>query len=149
MNKDKLLEKYTENYLDKPFLNENIFFYSSNEELFDGMKKIGAENISDLAMFNVLNPSCEAICLKAKGKDIVEWIQAQIRERLNWLKGLSDDEKKVIIRHEIFNHDCIYNRDIEPVLELFKDVIDDKLILTVWRDMKDEYRNKIKLLLMV
>ena len=62
------------------------------------------------------------------------------------LKNLSKTEQKIIIRYEIFEHKCNLTGDITPVLELFKGIFAHRLIMAVWREIKEkqkEIRNEI------
>jgi len=54
-------------------------------------------------------------------------------------KKLSEAEQKIIIEYEIYEHKCTKTWNIAPVLEIFKDIFDEKLILSVWQKVKNRY----------
>jgi len=54
-------------------------------------------------------------------------------------KKLSEAEQKIIIEYEIHEHKCTRTWDIAPVLEIFENIFDEKLILSVWQKVKNRY----------
>jgi hypothetical protein len=59
---------------------------------------------------------------------------------MEWLKALSENDKKVIIEYEIYNYKCIYTENIKSILKLFKGIFDYRLIISVWCEVKDKHR---------
>jgi len=59
---------------------------------------------------------------------------------VDWLKNLSEKDKKLIIEYEIYNYKCIYTKNIKSIFKLFKDTFDYKLIISVWCEVQDKYR---------
>ena len=82
------------------------------------------------------------LCLKTKVDEITEWLNNEYEARVKWLKNLRETEKKALIKYELNNYECIYTMDIDPVIEIFDDIFDYRLIISVWEKLKDDYRNQ-------
>jgi len=82
------------------------------------------------------------LCLKTKVDEITEWLNNEYEARVKWLKNLRENEKKALIKYELNNYECIYTMDIEPVIEIFEDIFDYRLIISVWEKLKDDCRNQ-------
>ena len=136
MNRNEVLKKYNKNYLEQEFYNNNIYYAFSENQLQEGMRKLGAKDTDELtSIFGAGD-----ICLKSKVKELVTWINSQSQERVKWLVSLTEEEKEIIIEYEIGNHECTYTWDIEPVVDLLQDIFGYNLIVKVWQKVKKEYQ---------
>ena len=137
MNRKELIAKYSENYLEQKFYSKNVMYAFSKEQIQDAIKKLGAKEEHELtSIFGIGD-----ICLQSKKKEIIEWINRQTKEKEKWLQSLAKEEKEVIIRYELTNHECGYTRDIAPVLTKLKDVFTNNLIINVWQKARKESRD--------
>lgn len=118
MNKKQLLEQYNKNFTDEEYFKNNVAFAFSKIQLEEAMKKLGAKDKTELTTVFGYGD----ICLKSKSKEIFQWVVNREEEKKKWLKQLSTEEQNYIIRYELYNYECEYTYDIEPVVDLFKDV---------------------------
>lgn len=131
MTKKELLEIYNKNYTEEEYYKQNVTYAFSNEQLQNAMKKLGATNEDELTSFGY-----GSICLKSKFKEIMKWILNREYERREWLKGLQDEEKAIIIEYELYNYECDYTNDIESVVNLFKNIFTWNDIMSVFHKIK-------------
>ena len=118
MNKQELLEQYNKNYTEEEYFKNNVTYAFSQLQLDKAMNKLGANDKSELtSLFGYGD-----ICLKSKAKEILLWVIDKEKQKKNWLKSLSNKEQNYIIEYELYNHECNYTWDIEPVVDLFKDI---------------------------
>ncbi len=127
MTKKELLEIYNKNYTEEEYYKQNVTYAFSQSQLQDAMKKLGATSKDDLTSFGY-----GSICLKSKFKEIIQWMLEKERERKKWLKNLSMKEQEYIIAFELRNYECDYTWDIEPVVEIFKNVFEYNDIMRVF-----------------
>ena len=128
MNKQELLEQYNKNYTEEEYFKNNVTYAFSQSQLEDAMKKLGANDKSELtSLFGYGD-----ICLKSKAKEILLWVIDREKQKKNWLKSLTTKEQNYIIEYELYNYECNYSWDIEPVVDLFKDVFTHNDIMTVF-----------------
>lgn len=128
MNKQELLEQYNKNYTEEEYFKNNVTYAFSQSQLENAMKKLGANDKSELtSLFGYGD-----ICLKSKAKEILLWVIDREKQKKNWLKGLTTKEQNYIIEYELYNYECNYTWDIEPVVDLFKDVFTHNDIMTVF-----------------
>lgn len=127
MNKKSLLERYNKSYTEEEFYEKNVTYAFSNEQLQEAMKKLGAKSENELTSFGY-----NTICLKSKVKEIVKWILEKQKEKANWLKGLSQEEKNIIIEYELRNYECDFTWDIDDVVALFKNIFEYNDIMAVF-----------------
>jgi len=120
MNKNELLKLYNMNYTEEEFFRANVTFAFSNKQLEEAIKQLGAKDKTELTSIFGYGD----LCLKSKAKEILLWVMNRENEKKKWLKNLSIEEQKIIIEYELYNHECNYTWDIEPVVELFKDVFE-------------------------
>lgn len=128
MNKHELLEQYNKSYTEEEYFKNNVAYAFSQSQLENAMKKLGADDKSELtSLFGYGD-----ICLKSKAKEILLWVIDREKQKKNWLKGLSSKEQNYIIEYELYNYECNYTWDIEPVVDLFKDIFTYNDIMTVF-----------------
>ena len=128
MNKQEVLEQYNKNYTEEEYFKNNVTYAFSQSQLENAMKKLGANDKSELtSLFGY-----GYICLKSKAKEILLWVIDREKEKKNWLKGLTTKEQNYIIEYELYNYECNYSWDIEPVVDLFKDIFTHNDIMTVF-----------------
>jgi len=128
MNKNELLKLYNMNYTEEEFFRANVTFAFSNKQLEEAIKQLGAKDKTELTSIFGYGD----LCLKSKAKEILLWVMNRENEKKKWLKNLSIEEQKIIIEYELYNHECNYTWDIEPVVELFKDVFEYNDIMLVF-----------------
>jgi len=131
MTKKELLEIYNKNYTEEEYYKQNVTYAFSNEQLQNAMKKLGATNEDELTSFGY-----GSICLKSKFKEIMQWILKKEQEKQEWLKSLSDKEKDIIIKYELYNYECDYTDDIGSVVDLFKNIFTWNDIMSVFHKIK-------------
>ena len=118
MNKQEVLEQYNKNYTEEEYFKNNVTYAFSQLQLDNAMKKLGANDKNELtSLFGYGD-----ICLKSKAKAILLWAIDKEKQKKNWLKGLTTKEQNYIIEYELYNYECNYTWDIEPVVDLFKDI---------------------------
>ncbi len=127
MTKKELLEIYNKSYTEEEFYEKNVTYAFSNEQLQNAMKKLGATSENELTSFGY-----NTICLKSKVKEIVNWILEKQKEKENWIKNLSQEEKDIIIEYELYNYECTYTYDIDDVVDIFKNVFEYNDIMRVF-----------------
>ena len=128
MNKQEVLEQYNKNYTEEEYFKNNVTYAFSQSQLENAMKKLGANDKSELtSLFGYGD-----ICLKSKAKEILLWVIDKEKQKKNWLKGLTTKEQNYIIEYELYNYECNYTWDIEPVVDLFKDIFSYNDIMTVF-----------------
>lgn len=128
MNKQELLEQYNKNYTEEEYFKNNVTYAFSQLQLENAMKKLGANDKSELtSLFGYGD-----VCLKSKAKKILLWVIDKEKQKKNWLKSLTTKEQNYIIEYELYNHECNYTWDIEPVVDLFKDIFTHNDIMTVF-----------------
>ena len=132
MNKSKLLKMYNKNYTDDRFYETNIAYAFSEAQLKKAMKKLGATDRSELTSIYGIGD----LCLKSKAQEIITWISSSHQERIDWLKGLTDEEKEAVIEYELYNHECFYTRDLEPVVNKFLLVYGEEQIVKVFNKIR-------------
>ena len=128
MNKKELLEKYNQNYTETDYFRNNVTFAFSQIQLEEAMKKLGAKDETELTSIFGYGD----ICLKSKAKEIMQWTINREHEKKEWLKSLSTDEQNIIIEFELYNYECEYTYDIEPVVDLFKNIYEYNDIMSVF-----------------
>jgi len=116
------------NYTEEEFFRANVTFAFSNKQLEEAIKQLGAKDKTELTSIFGYGD----LCLKSKAKEILLWVMNRENEKKKWLKNLSIEEQKIIIEYELYNHECNYTWDIEPVVELFKDVFEYNDIMLVF-----------------
>ena len=128
MNKHELLEQYNKSYTEEEYFKNNVAYAFSQSQLENAMKKLGANDKGELtSLFGY-----EDICLKSKAKEILLWVIDREKQKKDWLKGLTTKEQNYIIEYELYNHECNYTWDIEPVVDLFKDIFTHNDIMIVF-----------------
>lgn len=128
MNKQEVLEQYNKNYTEEEYFKNNVTYAFSQSQLENAMKKLGADDKSELtSLFGYGD-----ICLKSKAKEILLWVINREKQKKKWLKGLTTKEQNYIIEYELYNHECNYTWDIEPVVDLFKDIFTYNDIMIVF-----------------
>ena len=128
MNKHELLEQYNKSYTEEEYFKNNVTYAFSQSQLENAMKKLGANDKNELtSLFGNGD-----ICLKSKAKAILLWAIDKEKQKKNWLKGLTTKEQNYIIEYELYNYECNYTWDIEPVVNLFKDIFTHNDIMTVF-----------------
>ena len=128
MNKQEVLEQYNKNYTEEKYFKNNVTYAFSQSQLENAMKKLGADDKSELtSLFGYGD-----ICLKSKAKAILLWAIDKEKQKNNWLKGLTTKEQNYIIEYELYNYECNYTWDIEPVVDLFKDIFTYNDIMIVF-----------------
>ena len=128
MNKHELLEQYNKSYTEEEYFKNNVAYAFSQSQLENAMKKLGANDKGELtSLFGYGD-----ICLKSKAKEILLWVIDREKQKQNWLKGLTTKEQNYIIEYELYNYECNYTWDIEPVVDLFKDIFTHNDIMTVF-----------------
>ena len=128
MNKQELLEQYNKNYTEEEYFKNNVTYAFSQSQLENAMKKLGANDKSELtSLFGYGD-----ICLKSKTKEILLWVIDREKQKKNWLKSLTTKEQNYIIEYELYNYECNYTLDIEPVVDLFKNIFTHNDIMTVF-----------------
>ena len=131
MNKQEVLEQYNKNYTEEEYFKNNVTYAFSQSQLEDAIKKLGANDKSELtSLFGYGD-----ICLKSKAKEILLWVIDREKQKKNWLKGLTTKEQNYIIEYELYNYECNYTWDIEPVVDLFKDIFSYNDIMTVFHNI--------------
>lgn len=131
MNKQELLEQYNKNYTEEEYFKNNVTYAFSQLQLDKAMNKLGANDKSELtSLFGYGD-----ICLKSKAKEILLWVIDREKQKKNWLKGLTTKEQNYIIEYELYNYECNYTWDIEPVVDLFKDIFSYNDIMTVFHNI--------------
>jgi|GEM_PF-2404040 len=134
MDKKELLSKYKRNYFEQDFYRKNVFYAFSEKQLLEGMQRLGVENREDLVTMFGLGD----FCMKSKAKEIISWVDEQSQKNVDWLKSLTEDEKKDIIEYELYNHECTYTWDIEPVIKKLGNIFAYELIISVWHKVQRE-----------
>lgn len=134
VNRKELLEIYDRNFTEEEYFMNNIAYAFSNEQLQEAMKKLGAKEKSELSTIFGMGD----VCLKSKRKELVHWLNSRAEEKQNWLKSLSVKEQNIIIEYELYNHECGYTWDIEPVVELFKGVFTYNDIMFVFHRIEKQ-----------
>lgn len=128
MNKHELLEQYNKSYTEEEYFKNNVAYAFSQLQLENAMKKLGANDKNEItSLFGYGD-----ICLKSKAKAILLWVIDKEKQKKNWLKGLTTKEQNYIIEYELYNHECNYTWDIEPVVDLFKDIFTHNDIMIVF-----------------
>jgi len=128
MTHAELLERYKENYFEQEFFRENVAFAFSQKQLQEAMQRLGAKNKDELtSIFGAGD-----ICLKKKAMEIAEWSIQQKQQRTQWLQSLTQEEQEVIIEYELYNHECTYTWDIDPVVDLLENVFGYNQIMLVF-----------------
>ena len=127
MNKKEVLESYNRNYTEEEYYKQNVTYAFSHEQLQEAMQKLGATDTIDLTTFGY-----GSICLKSKVKEIVNWILKKEQEKENWLKSLPVKEQNYIIEYELRNYECDYTWNIEPVVDIFKNVFEYNDIMKIF-----------------
>ena len=128
MNKHELLEQYNKSYTEEEYFKNNVAYAFSQLQLENAMKKLGANDKNEItSLFGYGD-----ICLKSKAKAILLWAIDKEKQKKNWLKGLTTKEQNYIIEYELYNHECNYTWDIEPVVDLFKDIFTHNDIMIVF-----------------
>lgn len=128
MNKQEVLEQYNKNYTEEEYFKNNVTYAFSQSQLENAMKKLGADDKSELtSLFGYGD-----ICLKSKAKEILLWVINREKQKKKWLKGLTTKEQNYIIEYELYNHECNYTWDIEPVVDVFKDIFTYNDIMIVF-----------------
>ena len=128
MNKHELLEQYNKSYSEEEYFKNNVAYAFSQLQLENAMKKLGANDKNEItSLFGYGD-----ICLKSKAKAILLWAIDKEKQKKNWLKGLTTKEQNYIIEYELYNHECNYTWDIEPVVDLFKDIFTHNDIMIVF-----------------
>ena len=120
MNKKELLEQYNRNYTEEEFFKNNVTYAFSQMQLEEAIKKLGAKDKTELTTIFGYGD----LCLKSKAKEILLWVINREQEKKEWLKSLSPQEQNIIIEFELYNHECEYTYDIEPVVDLFKGIFE-------------------------
>ena len=134
MNKQEVLEQYNKNYTEEEYFKNNVAYAFSQLQLENAMKKLGANDKSELtSLFGYGD-----ICLKSKAKEILLWVIDKEKQKNNRLKGLTTKEQNYIIEYELYNYECNYSWDIEPVVDLFKDVFTYNDIMTVFHKIQKQ-----------
>jgi len=128
MNKKEVLEIYNRNYTEEDFFTKNVTFAFSKIQLEEAMRQLGAKDKSELTTVFGYGD----ICLKSKAKEIYLWVINREKEKEKWIKSLSTEEQNYIIEYELYNHECDYTYDIEPVVDLFENVFEYNDIMTVF-----------------
>ena len=54
-------------------------------------------------------------------------------QKKKWIKNLSTKEQNYIIEYELYNYECEYTYDIEPVVDLFEDIFEYNDIMRVFQ----------------
>ena len=134
MNKKELLEQYNKNYTEEEFFKNNVTYAFSHIQLEEAIKKLGAKDKTELTTIFGYGD----LCLKAKAKDILLWVIEREQEKKNWLKNLSTKEQEIIIEYELYNHECEYTYNIEPVVDLFKNIFEYNDIMLVFHKIKKQ-----------
>lgn len=127
MTKNEVLKIYNKSYTEEEYYKKNVTYAFSQSQLQDAMKKLGATSKNDLTSFGY-----GSICLKSKFKEIIDWMLNKENERKNWLKNLTIKEQEYIIAYELRNYECDYTWDIEPVVDIFKNVFEYNDIMRVF-----------------
>ena len=127
MNKKEVLESYNRNYTEEEYYKQNVTYAFSHEQLQEAMQKLEATDTKDLTTFGY-----GSICLKSKVKEIVNWILKKEQEKENWLKSLPVKEQNYIIEYELRNYECDYTWNIEPVVDIFKNVFEYNDIMKIF-----------------
>jgi len=134
MDKKELIRKYNEGYAKGSFFEKNVAYAFSKPQLQEAMQKLGADNESELtSIFGVGD-----VCLQSKVVEIIDWIHKQHQKRVKWLQSLSDEDKESIIKYELYNHECSYTWDIEPVVDLLQNIFSYDQIAKAWEKVKHE-----------
>ena len=134
MNKKELLEIYNSNYAEEDYFTKNVAFAFSKIQLDEAMRKLGAKDKTELTTIFGYGD----ICLKSKAKEIYLWVIAKEEEKQEWLKNLTNEEQNYIIEYELYNHECEYTYDIEPVVDLFKDIFTYNDIMSVFHKITEQ-----------
>jgi len=134
INKKKLLEIYNKNYTEEEYFKNNVTFAFSQKQLEEAISKLGAKDKTELATIFGYGD----ICLKSKVKELYLWVLDKEAQKEKWLKSLSTKEQYIIIEYELYNHECNYTWDIEPVTDLFKNVFDYNDIMRVFHRITKE-----------
>ena len=128
MNKKELLEQYNKNYTEEEFFKNNVTYAFSHIQIEEAIKKLGAKDKTELTTIFGYGD----LCLKSKAKEILLWVIEREQEKKKWLKNLSTKEQEIIIEYELYNHECEYTYDIEPVVDLFKNIFEYNDIMLVF-----------------
>lgn len=134
MNKKELLEQYNKNYTEEEFFKNNVTYAFSHIQVEEAIKKLGAKDKTELTTIFGYGD----LCLKSKAKDILLWVIEREQEKKVWLKNLSTKEQELIIEYELYNHECEYTYDIEPVVDLFKNIFTYNDIMLVFHKIKKQ-----------
>ena len=134
MNKKELLEQYNKNYTEEEFFKNNVTYAFSHIQVEEAIKKLGAKDKTELTTIFGYGD----LCLKSKAKDILLWVIEKEQEKKKWLKSLSTKEQEIIIEYELYNHECEYTYDIEPVVDLFKNIFEYNDIMLVFHKIKKQ-----------
>ena len=134
MNKKELLEQYNKNYTEEEFFKNNVTYAFSHIQLEEAIQKLGAKDKTELTTIFGYGD----LCLKSKAKDILLWVIEKEQEKKKWLKNLSTKEQEMIIEYELYNHECEYTYDIEPVVDLFKSIFTYNDIMLVFHKIKKQ-----------
>ena len=134
MNKKELLEQYNTNYTEEEFFKNNVTYAFSHIQVEEAIKKLGAKDKTELTTIFGYGD----LCLKSKAKDILLWVIEREQEKKVWLKNLSTKEQELIIEYELYNHECEYTYDIEPVVDLFKNIFTYNDIMLVFHKIKKQ-----------
>ena len=134
MNKKELLEQYNKNYTEEEFFKNNVTYAFSHIQVEEAIKKLGAKDKTELTTIFGYGD----LCLKSKAKDILLWVIEKEQEKKVWLKNLSTKEQEIIIEYELYNHECEYTYDIEPVVDLFKNIFTYNDIMLVFHNIKKQ-----------
>lgn len=134
MNKKELLEHYNKNYTEEEYFSNNVAFAFSNQQLEEAIKQLGAKDKTELTSIFGYGD----VCLKSKAKELIQWVIKKEQEKISWLKSLSTKEQNIIIEYELYNHECEYTMDIEPVVDLFKNVFTYNEIMFVFHKIRKQ-----------
>lgn len=137
MNYIKLKEKQENEFND--FTAKFMFFAFSDEQLKEGLEKIGA-TVKDIY-------SCGAggFVLKSKSKEL-HGLMGKFSKQLE--ECMKDEEFAYdAFRYELANHEYVYSQSDREVLELFDlwdDGLKDKSYLEVYNRAVDDYLNSVE-----
>ena len=131
MNKHELLEQYNKSYTEEEYFKNNVAYAFSQLQLENAMKKLGANDKNEItSLFGYGD-----ICLKSKAKEILLWVIDKEKQKKSWIRSLTSKEQNYIIEYELYNYECNYTWDIEPVVDLFKDIFTYNDIMTVFHNI--------------
>ena len=103
------------------------FFAFSEEQLAEGMSKIGITDRKDLTSLahGMILPKANV------DKYLLDSLNA-FNTYKKTIRGLKEEKEKAIL-YELYNHECFYSGDIDTVVEFFKDIYSKKDIEKVFK----------------